>query len=203
MDWAALLMTISTSGLPWRYYELLLCPAINGEWVEGLSYSQQLLFYCTVRGYRHDDWSRLVDLDWSKCRKSIHVASWQWTPFFFPRHWVTSKDHTCEKIVESTIEPPNAKLYFLLWQMVGFLTVGQNCQNLRVKKVNFERSTCTYIQHSKCFSAYRIVENFRLVQNFAFFADRLAAAKIRTAKFWIGSVRTPHYGTARARWRKN
>ncbi len=29
---------------------------------------------------------------------------------------------------------------------------------------------------------YRIAGNFRMVQNFAFFADRLGATKIRTAK---------------------
>ena len=33
---------------------------------------------------------------------------------------------------------------------------------------------------------YRIAGNFRVVQNFAFFVDRSATAKKRTAKFWIG-----------------
>ncbi len=39
---------------------------------------------------------------------------------------------------------------------------------------------------SWCFDRlYRIAGNFHMVQNFAFFADRLGAVKIRTAKYAI------------------
>ena len=44
------------------------CPAVamNAEQVEGFSYSQPLLLYCTLftkRGYRHGDRPRFVDFD--------------------------------------------------------------------------------------------------------------------------------------------
>ena len=40
-----------------------------------------------------------------------------------------------------------------------------------------------------------IAGNFRMVQNFAFFADRSAAAKIRTVKFWMGNKIVTSYHT--------
>ena len=39
------------------------------------------------------------------------------------------------------------------------------------------------------YNRYHIAGNFHMVQNFAFFADRLAAAKIRTTNFSSASYR--------------